>query len=193
MLLGTHLVFKDSQQKQMDDPLVRFAATVVESKLSIDCMYFLISFQELICTGKQNERSLFGKSFVFITYKYEWSIVDNEIYLRNENEVSLGISIFWHNQQAALRVFIRNTFLAVRYNIWRSIKISPLFWHIWNLWEVSRQFGYSHLTKGLKLETLAFFSLTVERKDLSIRLNAKHKNKCIATQTRLNSWSTDHH
>ena len=71
MLLGTHLLFKDSQQKQMDDPLVRFTATVVESKLSIDCMYFLISFQELTCTGKQNERSLFGKSFVFITYKYE--------------------------------------------------------------------------------------------------------------------------
>ena len=71
MLPGTHLVFKDSQQKQMDDHLVRFAATVVESKLSIDCMYFLIFFHELICTGKQNERSLFGKSFVFVTYKYE--------------------------------------------------------------------------------------------------------------------------
>ena len=34
MLLGTHLLFKDSQQKQMDDHLVSFAATVVESKLS---------------------------------------------------------------------------------------------------------------------------------------------------------------
>ena len=121
MLLGTHLLFKDSQQKQMDDHLVWFAATVAESKLSIDCMCLLISFHELICTGKQNERSLLCKSFVFVTYKYEWSIVDNEIYLRNENEIPLGISIFWHNQQAALRVFIRNTFLAVRYNIWRSI------------------------------------------------------------------------
>ena len=41
----------------------------------------------------------------------------NEIYLCNENEIPLGISIFWHNQQAALRVFIWNTLLAVRYNI----------------------------------------------------------------------------
>jgi len=46
---------------------------------------------------QQNERSLFGKSFVFETYKYEWSIEDNEscnrkrsqIYLRNENEIPL--------------------------------------------------------------------------------------------------------
>ena len=36
MLLGTHLLFKDFRQKQMDDHLVRFAATVVEIKLSID-------------------------------------------------------------------------------------------------------------------------------------------------------------
>ena len=53
-----------------------------------------MSFHELICISK-NERSLFGKSFVFVTYKYEWSIVDNEswggkssqVYLPDENEI----------------------------------------------------------------------------------------------------------
>ena len=33
---GTHLLFRESQQRQIDDHLVGFAATVVESKLSID-------------------------------------------------------------------------------------------------------------------------------------------------------------
>jgi len=36
VLLGTHLLFRESQQKQIDDNLVWFAITVVESKLSID-------------------------------------------------------------------------------------------------------------------------------------------------------------
>ena len=40
MLLGTNLLFKDSQRNQMDDDLARFAATVVESKLSIDSVAF---------------------------------------------------------------------------------------------------------------------------------------------------------
>ena len=35
MLLGTYLFFKDSQEKQIDDHLVWFAAAVVESKLSV--------------------------------------------------------------------------------------------------------------------------------------------------------------
>ena len=91
ILLSTHLLFKDSQQKQMDDHLVWFAVTVVESKISID------SVGVSLYLHKQIERSLFGKSFVFVTYKYEWSIVDNEscsgkgsqIYLRNENEIPL--------------------------------------------------------------------------------------------------------
>ena len=36
VLLGTHLLLRESQQKQIDDHLVWFAGTVVESKLSID-------------------------------------------------------------------------------------------------------------------------------------------------------------
>ena len=68
MLLGTHLLFKDSQQKQMDEHLVRFADTVVESKLSIDSVVSSHIFPR-IDLHKQNERSLFGKSFVFIPYK----------------------------------------------------------------------------------------------------------------------------
>ena len=131
MLLCTHLFFKDSQQKQMDNHLVWFAVTVVESKISIDSVGVSLYVFPRIDLHKQIERSLFGKSFVFVTYKYEWSIVDNEscsgkgsqIYLRNENEIPLlrEFSIFRHNQETALTVFIRNTFLAVRYNIRRSI------------------------------------------------------------------------
>ena len=97
MLLGTHLLFKDSQQKQMDNRLVWFAATVVESKLSIDSVGVSLYVFPRIDLHKQIERTLFGKSFVFVTYKYEWPIVDNEtcsgkgsqIYLRNENEIPL--------------------------------------------------------------------------------------------------------
>ena len=104
MVLSTHLLFKDSQQNQMDDHLVWFAATVVESKLSIDSVGVSLYVFPRIDLSKQIERSFLGKSFVFVTYKYEWSIVDNdEICLRNENEIPLGISIFWHNQEAALR------------------------------------------------------------------------------------------
>ena len=36
VLLGTHLLFRESQQKQIDDNFFWFAITVVESKLSID-------------------------------------------------------------------------------------------------------------------------------------------------------------
>ena len=104
-----------SAKTNADDHLVRFPATVVESKLSIDCMYRLISFHKLICITKSKGHCSENRSF------YERSIVDNEIYLRNENEIPLGISIFWQNQQAALRVFMWNTLLAVRYNIRGSI------------------------------------------------------------------------
>ena len=93
VLLGTHLLFRESQQKQIDDHLVWFAATMVESKLSIDSEG--VSLYAFPFAIKHNEMSLFGKSFVFETYKYEWSIEDNEscnrkrlqIYLRNENEI----------------------------------------------------------------------------------------------------------
>ena len=37
VVFSTHLLLKDSQQKQMDDRLVLFAATVVQSKLSKLC------------------------------------------------------------------------------------------------------------------------------------------------------------
>ena len=77
MLLGTHLLLKDSQQKQMDDHLVWFEATKVESKLIIDFVSSHIFPR--IYLHKQMERSLFGKSLVFVAYKYEWSIVDNDI------------------------------------------------------------------------------------------------------------------
>ena len=97
MLLSTHLLFKDSQQKQMDDHLVWFAATEVESKLSIDSVGVSLYVFPQIDLHKQVERSLLGKSFVFVTYKYEWSTVDKEscsgkgsqIHLRNENEIPL--------------------------------------------------------------------------------------------------------
>ena len=79
----------------MDDHLVWFAATVVESKLSINSVGVSLYVFPRNDLHKQIERSLFGKSFVFVTYKYEWSIVDNEscggkgaqIHLRNENDI----------------------------------------------------------------------------------------------------------
>ena len=37
VVFSTHLLLKDSQQKQMDDRLVLFAATVTQSKLSKLC------------------------------------------------------------------------------------------------------------------------------------------------------------
>ena len=58
MLLSTHLLFKDSQQKQMDDHLVWFEATVVESKLSRFCSCLLISFHELISVNKMKGHCL---------------------------------------------------------------------------------------------------------------------------------------
>ena len=52
VLLATHLLFKDSQQKWMDDHSVWFAASLVERKLSKLCSCPLTSFYELTCTGK---------------------------------------------------------------------------------------------------------------------------------------------
>ena len=97
MLLVTHLLLKESKQKRIADHLVWFAATVVESKLSMDSVGVSLYVFPRIDLHKQIERTLFGKSFVFVTYKYEWPIVDNEtcsgkgsqIYLRNENEIPL--------------------------------------------------------------------------------------------------------
>ena len=76
LLLGTHLLFKDCQQKQMDDHLLWLAATVVESKLTRLCSCLLICLSTswfAIAKRKVNVREV----FVFITYKYEWLTVDN--------------------------------------------------------------------------------------------------------------------
>ena len=48
--------------------------------------------------------------------------------MKNEIPLFTEISIFRHNQQATLRVFTRNTFVAVGYNIRRSLCYA-LFWH----------------------------------------------------------------
>ena len=122
-------------------------------------------FPQLICTGKQNERSLFGKSFVFVTYKYEWAIVDNEIYLRNETKC-LKECPFSGTTKKPLSECLSGIHFLLSGTISKEALIATLFWHYWNLWEVSSQFEYSHWRKGLKLETSAFLSLTVERKDL---------------------------
>ena len=59
VVLSTHLLLKDSQQKQMDDSLVLFAATVVQSKLSKLCRLLSSIFPQ-IDLHKENER-LIGK------------------------------------------------------------------------------------------------------------------------------------
>ena len=54
---STHLLLKDSQQKQMDDRLILFAAALAQSKLSQLCR--LISrIYSRIDLHKENERSL---------------------------------------------------------------------------------------------------------------------------------------
>ena len=57
VVFGTHLLLKDSQQKQMDDRLVLFAATVAQSKLSKLCRLHSPSFHELICIRKTKGHS----------------------------------------------------------------------------------------------------------------------------------------
>ena len=59
MVFSTHLLLNDSQQKQMDDRLVLFAATVAQSKLSKLCRLVSSIFPR-IDLHKENERS-FGK------------------------------------------------------------------------------------------------------------------------------------
>ena len=135
LLLGTHLLFKDCQQKQMDDHLLWLAATVVESKLTRLCSCLLICLSTswfAIAKRKVNVREV----FVFITYKYEWLVVDNESWCRKSSQVYLHNSkdnrlknFPFHNQQAAFRsVSVRNTFVAVWYNIRRNLN-SAFFWH----------------------------------------------------------------
>ena len=59
LVFSTHLLLNDSQQKQMDDRLVLFAATVAQSELIV-----------LSYLHKENERS-FGKfPFQLISIKY---------------------------------------------------------------------------------------------------------------------------
>ena len=58
VVFSTHLLLKDSQQKQMDDRLALFAATVAQSKLSkLSTAFSYLSINDL---HKENERS-FGK------------------------------------------------------------------------------------------------------------------------------------
>ena len=59
VVFSTHLLLKDSQQKQIDERLVLFAATLAQSKLSQLCR--LISrIYPRIDLHKENERS-FGE------------------------------------------------------------------------------------------------------------------------------------
>ena len=57
MVFSTHLLLNDSQQKQIDGPLVLFAATVAQSKL---CRLVSSIFPRIDLHIKENERS-FGK------------------------------------------------------------------------------------------------------------------------------------
>ena len=61
VVFGTHLLLKDSQQKQMDDRLVLFAASVAQSKLS-KLGRLLSRIFPRIDLHEENERS-FGKFF----------------------------------------------------------------------------------------------------------------------------------
>ena len=67
LVFRTHLLMEDSQQKQMDDGLLLFAATVAQSKLS-DVIRFLVSFHELICIRKTKGHS---GNFPFVTNNYK--------------------------------------------------------------------------------------------------------------------------
>ena len=59
VVFSTHLLLRDSQQKQMDDSSVLFAATVAQSKLSKLCRLISRIFPR-IDLHKENERS-FGE------------------------------------------------------------------------------------------------------------------------------------
>ena len=56
VVFSTHLLLKDSQQKQTDDRLVLFAATVAQSKLSQLCRLISRMYPR-IDLHKENERS----------------------------------------------------------------------------------------------------------------------------------------
>ena len=129
MLLGTYLLLKDSQQKRMDDHLVWFAATVVESKLSGVCNWHLICLSTCWCIRKTKGGSSGNHSFswpknmndrlrtikIVVEKVREFIFVILKKILRLEN-------FSFHKQQAALRcVSVRNTFVAVDYNIRRRL------------------------------------------------------------------------
>ena len=59
VVFSTHLLLKDSQQKQMDDRLVLFAATVAQSKLSNICRLLSSIFPRI--DWRQENESSFGK------------------------------------------------------------------------------------------------------------------------------------
>ena len=77
VVFSTHLLLRDSQQKQMDDCLVLFAATVAQSKLSQLCRPLSRIFPRIDLHNK-NERS-FGK-FPFITNKYKMRMADRRLW-----------------------------------------------------------------------------------------------------------------
>ena len=98
--------------------------------------------------------SLFGKSFVFETYKYEWSIEDNEscnrkrlqICLRNENEIPLFMEFpFSGTTNKPFSQYLSGIHLLVSGTIVEEALITRYFGTVnWNLLEVSSQFE----TKG---------------------------------------------
>ena len=101
---------------------------------------------------------MFRKSFVFETYKCEWSIVDNEscnrtrlqIYLRNENEIPLFMEFpFSSTTNKPFSQYLSGIAL-----------VAPYFGTVnWNLLEISSQFKYSLRRSASSLKTSACLSL----------------------------------
>ena len=117
---------------------------------------------------KQNERSLCGKSFVFGTYKYEWSIVDNEscnrkrsqICVRNENEIPLFREFpFSGTTNKPFSQNLSGIHLLVSGTISEEAIITSYFGPVnWNLLKVSSQFEYLP-TRKARARNVIFVSL----------------------------------
>ena len=130
----------------------------------------------------QHERSLFGKSFVFGTYKYEWSIVDNEscnrkrsqIYVRNENEIPLFREfIFSGTTNKPFSQYLSGIHLLLSGTITEEALIAQYFASVnWNLLEVSSQVDYS-LRRRVDARNVGFFMSSLWNWTLINSLNAK--------------------
>ena len=119
---------------------------------------------------QQKERSLFGKSFVLWTYKYEWPIVDNEScnrtcsqikYFRNENEIPLLREFpFSGTTNKPFSQYLSGIHLLLSSTIWQEALIARYFGIMnWNLLEVSSQFEYS-LRRRVDARKVSFFTIS---------------------------------